>query len=186
MCARPVGSGEIDRASAQRSRRTGRLGGVRIEPADPRSAEVEALLAAYVEEMQATFDYQTERGMPITPADFDPGRGSFLVVRDDDGLPIGCGGVRLLDPATAEVKRMWLQPSARGRGLGRALLAALEEAAVDLGASRGVLDTFDVLGPAMALYRNAGWQEVPAYNENRQATHWFAKDLTGQLTDVSP
>jgi hypothetical protein len=38
----------------------------------------------------------------------------------------------------------------------------------------------------MALYRNAGWQLVPAYNDNRQATHWFAKDLTGSATDVSP
>jgi GNAT superfamily N-acetyltransferase len=158
---------------------------VRIEPADPRSAEVEALVAAYVAELQAMFDYQTERGMPTTPADFDPGRGSFLIVREDDGTAIGCGGVRLLDPATAELKRMWLHPSSRGRGLGRALLAALEQAAVDLGASRGVLDTFDVLIPAMALYRNAGWQQVPAYNANRQATHWFAKDLTGSPTDVS-
>jgi GNAT superfamily N-acetyltransferase len=150
---------------------------VRIEPADPRSAEVAALLTAYVEEMQATFDYQTSRGMPTTPEDFDPGRGRFLVVRDDDGSVLGCGGVRLLDPATAEVKRMWIHPSSRGRGLGRALLAALEQAAVELGANRGVLDTFDVLGPAMALYRDAGWLEVPAYNENRQATHWFAKQL---------
>jgi GNAT superfamily N-acetyltransferase len=141
---------------------------VRIEPADAGSDEVESLLAAYVEEMQSTFDYQTSRGMPTTPADFAPGRGRFFVVRDDDGTPFGCGGVRLLDPATAEVKRMWLDPSARGHGLGRELL-----------------DTFDVLGPAMALYRSAGWQEVPAYNDNRQATHWFAKKLTGQTTGLS-
>jgi GNAT superfamily N-acetyltransferase len=152
---------------------------VRIEPADPRSAEVEALLAAYVEEMAAIFDYQTSRGMPTRPEDFDPGRGRFLVVRDDDGSALGCGGVRLLDPATAEVKRMWLHPDARGRGLGRDLLTALELAAVELGAGRGVLDTFEVLGPALALYRSAGWLEVPAYNTNRQATHWFAKDLSG-------
>jgi GNAT superfamily N-acetyltransferase len=151
---------------------------VTIEPADVRSAEVETLLAAYVEEMQATFDCQTSRGMPTTPTDFDPGRGRFLVMRDDDGSALGCGGVRLLDPATAEVKRMWLHPSARGRGLGRELLSALEQAAVELGADRGVLDTFEVLGPALALYRSADWLEVPAYNTNRQATHWFAKDLS--------
>jgi GNAT superfamily N-acetyltransferase len=150
---------------------------VRIEAADAGSDEVAALLAAYVEEMQATFDYQTSRGMPTTPADFEPGQGQFLVVRDDDGTPVGCGGVRLLDPETAEVKRMWLDPSVRGRGLGRELLAALEQAARELGAERGVLDTFDVLGAAMALYRSAGWQEVAAYNDNRQATRWFAKPL---------
>jgi GNAT superfamily N-acetyltransferase len=150
---------------------------VRIEAADAGSDEVAALLAAYVEEMQATFDYQTSRGMPTTPADFEPGQGQFLVVRDDDGTPVGCGGVRLLDPETAEVKRMWLDPSVRGRGLGRELLAALEQAALGLGAERGVLDTFDMLGPAMALYRSAGWQEVAAYNDNWQATRWFAKPL---------
>jgi GNAT superfamily N-acetyltransferase len=151
---------------------------VRIEVTDASSDEVEGLLAAYVAEMQATFDYQSSRGMPTTPADFEAGQGRFFVVRDDDGTPVGCGGVRLLDPQTAEVKRMWIVPSARGRGLGRELLAALEQAAVELGAERGVLDTFDVLGPAMALYRSAGWQEVPAYNDNRQATHWFAKALS--------
>jgi GNAT superfamily N-acetyltransferase len=150
---------------------------MRIEAADPGSGEVAALLAAYVEEMQASFDFQISRGMPTTPADFEPGHGRFLVVRDEDGTAIGCGGVRLLDPATAEVKRMWLDPTARGRGLGRDLLAALERAAVDLGAERGVLDTFDLLGPAMALYRSAGWQEVAAYNDNWQATRWFAKPL---------
>jgi GNAT superfamily N-acetyltransferase len=150
---------------------------VRIEVADAGSAEVEVLLAAYVAEMQAMFDYQISRGMPTTPADFEAGHGRFFLVRDDDGTPVGCGGVRLLDPQTAEVKRMWLDPAARGRGMGRELLAALEQAAVELGAGRGVLDTFDVLGPAMALYRSAGWEEVPAYNDNRQATHWFAKAL---------
>jgi GNAT superfamily N-acetyltransferase len=72
---------------------------------------------------------------------------------------------------------MWLHPETRGRGLGRALLAALEEAAVDLGASRGVLDTNSALVSALTLYRGAGWQEVPAYNDNLQATHWFAKSL---------
>jgi GNAT superfamily N-acetyltransferase len=151
---------------------------VRIEVTDAGSDEVAALLTAYVAEMQATFDYQTSRGMPTAPTDFEAGQGRFFVVRDDDGTLLGCGGVRLLDPQTAEVKRMWLDPSARGRGLGRKLLAALEQAAVELGAERGVLDTFDVLGPAMALYRSAGWQEVPAYNDNRQATHWFAKTLS--------
>jgi GNAT superfamily N-acetyltransferase len=151
---------------------------VRIEVTDAGSDEVEGLLAAYVAEMQATFDYQSSRGMPTTPADFEAGQGRFFVVRDDDGTPVGCGGVRLLDPQTAEVKRMWIVPSARGRGLGRELLAALEQAAVELGAERGLLDTVDVLGPAMALYRSAGWQEVPAYNDNRQATHWFAKALS--------
>jgi GNAT superfamily N-acetyltransferase len=86
--------------------------------------------------------------------------------------------VRLLDPDIAEVKRMWLHPSMRGRGAGWALLQALEDAAVTLGASRGVLDTNGTLSSALALYRAAGWVEVAPYNDNNNATHWFAKDLS--------
>jgi GNAT superfamily N-acetyltransferase len=73
---------------------------------------------------------------------------------------------------------MWLHPSLRGRGAGRALLVALEAAAVDLGASRCVLDTNATLTTAIALYKNSGWVETPRYNDNAEATDWFAKDLT--------
>jgi GNAT superfamily N-acetyltransferase len=150
---------------------------MKIESADPHSAEVAELLATYFAEIAQTFGYDHAGAVATTPEDFEPPRGRFLIVRDDSGTPVGCGGVRLIDPDTAEVKRMWLHPETRGRGLGRALLAALEEAAVDLGASRGVLDTNSALVSALTLYRGAGWQEVPAYNDNLQATHWFAKSL---------
>jgi GNAT superfamily N-acetyltransferase len=66
----------------------------------------------------------------------------------------------------------------RGRGAGRALLHALESAAVELGATTGVLDTNATLTSALALYRVNGWQEVPPYNDNPEATHWFRKQLT--------
>jgi GNAT superfamily N-acetyltransferase len=148
-----------------------------IEPADAHSAEVRGLLASYFAEIQAAFGYDDAHAPPTVPEDFTPPQGQFLVVRDGAGTATGCGGVRLVDPATAEVKRMWLHPSMRGRGAGWALLTALEAAAVDLGASRGVLDTNVTLTSALALYRAAGWVEVPAYNDNDQATHWFAKDL---------
>ena len=73
---------------------------------------------------------------------------------------------------------MYVSPAIRGRGAGWALLEALEAAAVDLGASTGVLDTNVTLTSALALYRANGWQEVPQYNDNEQATHWFRKDLS--------
>jgi GNAT superfamily N-acetyltransferase len=148
-----------------------------IEPADSRSAEAAALLASYLEEIKAAFGYSPQDDAPAEPEDFTPPGGRFFVVRESDGMPRGCGAVRLLGPDTAEVKRMWLHPSIRGRGAGWSLLSTLERAAVELGARRAVLDTNATLTSALALYRAAGWVEVSPYNENTQATHWFAKDL---------
>jgi GNAT superfamily N-acetyltransferase len=148
-----------------------------IEPADPQSSEAKRLLAAYFAEVQAAFGFNPDLDSPTPTEEFVPPDGCFLVVRDSDGAARGCGAVRLLDPDTAEIKRMWLHPAMRGRGAGWALLVALEAEAVALGASRGVLDTNGTLSSALALYRAAGWTEVPPYNENDNATHWFAKDL---------
>jgi GNAT superfamily N-acetyltransferase len=151
--------------------------GIIIELADAHSAEVQGLLASYFAEIYAAFGYDDALAPPAPAEDFTAPRGQFLVVRDQDRTATGCGAVRLLDPATAEIKRMWLHPSIRGRGAGSALLTALESAALGLGARRGVLDTNATLTNALGLYRAAGWVEVPAYNENNDATHWFAKDL---------
>jgi GNAT superfamily N-acetyltransferase len=148
-----------------------------IEPLDARSSEARELVASYIAEIQKTFGYDTTRAVLVTDEDFDPPKGTFLVVRDERGAAVGCGGVRLIEPDTAEVKRMWVSPSIRGRGAGWALLKALEAAAVELGATTGVLDTNATLTSALALYRAAGWQEVEPYNDNPEATHWFRKVL---------
>jgi GNAT superfamily N-acetyltransferase len=152
---------------------------MRIEAADAGSEEVTRVFAAYLAEIEATFGYDSTQAVPTTTADFVPPKGTVMLVRDEHGAALGCGAVRLLDPSTAEVKRMWLDTPARGQGLGRALLAALEGAARELGATRGVLDTNVALASAIALYRAAGWQEIAAYNDNREATHWFEKPLPG-------
>jgi GNAT superfamily N-acetyltransferase len=160
------------------------MDGLRVEAVDAAGDEAQRLVQAYVEEIAATFPQGFDPAASVS-ADADelsPPRGAFLVVRDADGTAIGCGGVKLLDPPTAErpraeIKRMWLAPTARGRGAGRALLAALEDAARELGATEGRLDTNGLLAAAVALYRNAGWHEVPPYNDNAYATHWFAKRL---------
>lgn len=115
-----------------------------------------------------------------TRAEFEPPRGLFVLV-EDEGVAVGCGGIRRIDladhPAAAEIKHLWLQPSLRSRGFGRLLLVELERRAVALGAQRLVLDTNDSLTAAGALYRSAGFAEVPAYNDNANATTWFAKAL---------
>jgi GNAT superfamily N-acetyltransferase len=157
---------------------------VRIEPVSAASVEARVLVALYVDEIAASFPagFDPDASVSADPDELTPPRGVFLVVRADDGNPVGCGAVKLLDPQatgpkTAEIKRMWLAPAARGQGLGQKLLDALEDAARGLGATQGRLDTNDLLGAAMALYRNAGWEEIPAYNDNVYATHWFGKAL---------
>jgi GNAT superfamily N-acetyltransferase len=150
---------------------------VEIEAVEARSQEARELVASYLAEITKTFGYDTTRAVPVTDEDFDPPNGRFLVVRDERGAAVGCGAVRLLDADTAEVKRMWVSPAMRGKGAGWALLQALEAAARELGATTGVLDTNATLTSALALYRANGWAEVPAYNDNAEATHWFRKQL---------
>jgi GNAT superfamily N-acetyltransferase len=111
-----------------------------------------------------------------TPGDFEPPHGVFLLVIDDDSA-IGCGGIRMLSPQRAEVKHLWIQPRAQGRGLGRALLAELESRALEFGASEIVLDTNASLGAAGQLYRTSGYIGVEPYNDNPNATDWFAKQI---------
>jgi GNAT superfamily N-acetyltransferase len=152
---------------------------MRIEPVPATSVEARVLVALYVAEIAATLPdgFDPAASVSADPGELSPPHGVFLVVRAEDGNAVGCGGVKLLDPATAEVKRMWLDPAARGQGSGRALLAALEDAARELGATTACLDTNGVLTAAIDLYRKAGWQQVEAYNDNRYATHWFSKAL---------
>ena len=105
-----------------------------------------------------------------------PPTGAFLVAYMN-GHAVACGGLKAEAPGTCEIKRMFVGGEARRRGVARRLLAALEDEARRLGYRRVVLDTAAPLGEAEALYRTAGYQVVPAYNDNPYAAHWFAKDL---------
>ncbi len=100
-----------------------------------------------------------ERG--LTAAMFDPPAGAFLVGRARDaGPPVGGVGLRAVAPTTGEVRRFWVDPDWRGRGLGRALMAALEQAAADLGHTTLQLATGDRQPEAVALYEETGWERV--------------------------
>jgi GNAT superfamily N-acetyltransferase len=94
------------------------------------------------------------------------GRGSFLVIYRG-GVAVGCGALRLLDADTAELKRMYVSPEARGKGLGRRLVAALEAEARALGVRRLVLETGVRQAAALALYRATGFQPIPLFGEYR-------------------
>ena len=170
-----------------------------VPVSSPAAAE---LLEAYFAERRETFpsgkgSYRTASPLDAT---FTPPAGSFLLVEDDASSPAGsdrgaetvsalaCGGVRRIDPTEEglvryEVKHVYVRPEARGRGLGRLLMAELEEVAAGLGADLVVLDTNESLLAAGALYRATGYREVEPYNDNPNATTWFAKSVGPRGTD---
>jgi GNAT superfamily N-acetyltransferase len=145
-----------------------------VPPDDPVVGE---LLAEYFAVRVAGWRGSAGYRVPAVDVDaFRPPRGAFLVARDGDDV-VGCGGVRLLDARRAEVKHLYLREHVRGRGWGRDLLVRLEETARGLGAATVLLDTNESLAAAQALYRSAGYVEVERYNDNPNATHWYAKSL---------
>ncbi|MGV3619263.1 MAG: GNAT family N-acetyltransferase [Archangium sp.] len=149
------------------------------EPADSSSAR--ACLNAYFAELERRFPEGFDASNSVS-ADVDevtPPRGAFLLVRVG-GRPRGCGAVKVLEHGIGEVKRMWIHPELRGRGMGRALLDALESRARKLGVKRVRLDTSAHLPEAIRLYVNAGYREIPPYNDNAYAAHWFEKSLTAK------
>ena len=111
-----------------------------------------------------------------------PPRGTFLVAFADDGTVVGCGGVQAHDDETAEVKRMWIHPEWRGAGLGRRLLATLEQHCTALGYTRVVLDTNATLTEAIAMYESAGYSPTEQYNDNPYAQRWFTKHLADRAS----
>jgi putative acetyltransferase len=115
-------------------------------------------------ELAALYPEQGANHFRLDPAEVSAGRGVFLVAYESD-QPVGCGALRRIDPDVAEVKRMYVRRAARGRRLGAAILSALEAEARALGVSRLVLETGDRLAVALALYRRAGFQPVPAFGE---------------------
>ncbi|MEV6584003.1 GNAT family N-acetyltransferase [Streptomyces sp. NPDC051582] len=145
--------------------------------------EATALRRAYYAEVagrywkRAATEAEIDEGLQGDPADgLTPPTGDFAVGRLD-GAPRACGGIRLLDPLTAELTRVYVDPRARGTGGGAALLTALEAAARALGAERVRLDTRSDLVEARALYARQGYAEIPAYNAGPYAEHWFEKLL---------
>jgi ribosomal protein S18 acetylase RimI-like enzyme len=144
-------------------------------PADDPVAQ--RLLDDYFTSRELGFVGGTYRRAPVDASAFEPPNGTFLVVYDEGDRPVGCGGVRMLEPGRGEIKHLWLDPSTRGKGWGRTLLAELEARAVGLGARVVVLDTNATLEAAQGLYRSSGYAEVAPYNDNPNATHWFQKPL---------
>ena len=114
--------------------------------------------------------------VPAPAEQMRPPSGAFLLVLDGEE-PVGCGGLKPLGAETGEIKRMYLRPEARGRGIAAGLLAALEGWARELGYSRVRLDTGDRQPAAKHLYESRGYREIPDYNGNTAASYWYEKGL---------
>jgi len=148
-----------------------------IAPVHPDSPPARACLAAYFAELDRRFPGGFDPGPPGPPDPWLPPRGAFLVATAPDGTALGCVAVTRDGPQTAEVKRLWVAPAVRGTGLARRLMAVAETQARELGASLARLDTHVTLSEAIAFYRREGWTEIPRYNDNPYAGHWFEKPL---------
>lgn len=131
------------------------------EPFD--SADAQALCTAQQAEMLELYEGEADIGPTRDAPMFVPPRGIFLVVRDDDGRAVACGGVTRFDDERGELKRMYVVPDARGRGLGRLVLEDLERRARELGFASLVLETGDRQEAALALYRGAGFVRRPCW-----------------------
>ena len=153
-----------------------RAAAVTIEAADPACVDARACIEAYLRELEARFDsgFDPTRSVSANPEELVPPAGLFLLARLD-GRPLGCGALKVTGRKLGEIKRMWVVPDARGLGVAQRLLDALEQRAVDMGLTRVRLDTNRALKEAHALYVRNGYREIPRYNDNPYADHWFEK-----------
>lgn len=147
------------------------------EPFD--SPDVQALCEAQQAEMLELYEGEADIGPTRDAPMFEPPRGIFLVVRDDDGAALACGGVTRFDETRGELKRMYVQPDARGRGLGRRVLEELEEHARAFGYTGLVLETGDRQAAALALYESSGYERIDCYPpyDSRALSLCFEKRL---------
>jgi GNAT superfamily N-acetyltransferase len=145
----------------------------RVAGTEPVARELVAAMFAEVGEMY-------EPGLPKAPSaqpqELSPPDGGFVVLIEH-GRPVAGGGVKGLDDRACEIKRMYVVPDARGRGVGRELLAALEALARDLGYAVARLDTGAKQPGARRMYERAGYASVPDYNGNPYAAFWGEKRL---------
>jgi GNAT superfamily N-acetyltransferase len=151
---------------------------IQIRTVDPTDREAGRCIRAYFAELdrRSKSGFDPAASISVEPHELVPPAGRFLIayLRGD---PVGCGGIRHHPGAPSELKRMWVAETARGLGIGRRLLTELEACARASGASSTRLETNGSLVEAIAMYRSAGYVEVPAFNDEPFAHHWFEKQL---------
>lgn len=153
------------------------MSGLRFAPCDPEDPPASELLAAMRAELNTLYESDRRLDSPaLAPGELRGPRGTYVVGWDGEQAVAG-GGVRHLAEGRAEIKRMYVRPEARSRGVAGQLLAALEEAAAGLGYRAVRLDTGPKQAHAQQLYRRAGYVDIAPYNENPFACYWGEKAL---------
>ena len=133
-------------------------------------------MRAEVGEMYQGLDLRSPDMPKAGPDELNPPNGCFLVGYQD-GVAICCGGIKRLDDGACELKRMYVVPEARGRGVARILLAELEDRARELGYTVARLDTGPKQLGAQRLYESAGYAAIPNFNGNPVATFFGERRL---------
>jgi GNAT superfamily N-acetyltransferase len=141
------------------------------------SPDVQALVRAQQEELRGR-DGAGDIGPTREAWMFEPPGGVFVVSRVE-GRAVGCGGICRFDETRAELKRMYVVPTERGRGLGRELLESLEAEARRLGYAGIVLETGELQPESLGLYASAGYEPIPCYGvyAGREWSRCFEKGL---------
>ena len=157
--------------------------GIVIERVDPAIPSARWCVQQYISELASRFEegFDPARSIPADDAELRPPLGAMLVA-SVDGEPVACGAVKLIGPRVGSLKRMWVANSARGVGLGRRMLEALESEARALGVTTLRLETNRALTEAIALYRRSGYGEVAPFNADPYADYWFEKRLSSTDT----
>ena len=152
---------------------------VELRLVDPAAADARRCLRAYFAELnrRSEIPFDPGKGTSAEPHELRAPVGAFVIayLREE---PIGCGALKHHAGAASEIKRMWVAESARGLGVGRRLLGELEQLASAAGAPAVRLDTNRALVEAVAMYRSSGYREIPRFNDEPFAHHWFEKPLS--------
>lgn len=156
-----------------------RAAGARIERVDPASSAARWCVSQYFAELAGRFEdgFDPGQSIPADDAELRPPHGAFLVA-SVDGEPVACGALKTISPGMGSLKRMWVADSMRGLGFGRRMLDTLEQQARQLGFTTLRLETNRALTEAISLYEHSGYVEVPAFNADPYANHWFEKHLS--------
>ena len=151
------------------------MNSLRFERSDPEKPPASELLAEMRVELNDVYEsFSRLDNPPLVPDELRGPDGAYLVGFEGNEVVAG-GGLRRLDDDVAEIKRMFVRPAARSRGVARALLDALELTAKELGYRKVRLDTGPKQVHGLALYRSAGYVDVPPYNDTPFACFWGEK-----------
>ncbi len=152
--------------------------GFELTICNPSDRKARYCLGQYFVEIDERFDGGFDPGLsiPALDAEMTSPKGLFVLALSE-GEPVGCVGLKFHGDEPAEMKRLWVSRSVRGRGLGRQLVEMVEELAVVNGVKKLRLDTNHALAEAVAMYRSHGYRDVLAFDQEIYADHWFEKDL---------